>query len=100
MSLEEQKLQSIKHYFKEDGFIVHSGLKYGTDFLLYTDNINKVHSKYAVVLNRNYTYLNILAIQRVCTSNRKILILVDYVCGEVVMMKIERHVFENNVMVD
>lgn len=94
MTLEQEKLLHIKNHFTEKGFVLRSGIKYGVDFLLYTDAIEKVHSKYAVLLNRQHTFLGIMAVQRVCVSCRKELVLVDYVYGEVVIMKVQRYVFE------
>lgn len=96
MSLYQEKLKSIKNHFISNGFVVKSGIKYGVDFLLYTDSVDKVHSKYAVILNRNFTFLQIIAVQRVCNSCRKELVLVDYILGEVIYLKIDRYVFERN----
>ncbi|EPR77975.1 tRNA-splicing endonuclease [Spraguea lophii 42_110] len=68
----------IFNKFVDEGFHVCDGLGYGVDFLLYTDEPYKVHSKYAVVVYDNQNYQHIQALQRVCNSVRKTLILVDY----------------------
>ncbi|KAM0687906.1 tRNA-splicing endonuclease subunit Sen2, partial [Conglomerata obtusa] len=73
----EVELKSLKIYFQDQGFVVKDGLKYGVDFLLYTDVVEKVHSKYAVMLNRNFTYLQIVSMQRLCTNVKKKLIVVN-----------------------
>lgn len=71
--MDENELRS---YFEGLGFHVKDGIKYGVDFLLYTDNPEKVHSKYAILINRNQKFLDIIAAQRVCHSTRKKLIFV------------------------
>lgn len=68
--------RELKKYFEEAGFYVGDGLKYGVDMLLYVDVPNKVHSKYAVLMDRRHTFLQIMAIQRVCTTARKTLVIV------------------------
>lgn len=87
---EEEKLRKIKDYFLSQGFIVRDGLNYSVDFLLYTDDVNKVHAKYAVLLNRNMSYVLVNGIQRICRSVKKALILVDIVNGRVEMVRVER----------
>lgn len=73
--MEEEKL---RRYFKAGGFYVGDGLKYGADLLLYTDSPEKVHSKYAVLICKNHTFLQIMAVQRVCSSARKELVVAYY----------------------
>ena len=83
--------RSLRRYFEERGFHVGDGLKYGADLLLYTDSPNRVHSKYAVLIDRNHTFLQIIAAQRVCNSSKKILILASADSdGKIVLTSIER----------
>lgn len=67
--------RELKKYFEEAGFYVSDGLKYGVDMLLYVDVPSKVHSKYAVLVDRRHTFLQIMAVQRVCTAARKTLVI-------------------------
>eukprot|EP00866_Antonospora_locustae_P001999 jgi/Antlo1/1999/1575 len=69
------KERELRKYFEEAGFYVGDGLKYGVDMLLYVDAPSKVHSKYAVLIDRRHTFLQIMAIQRVCTAARKTLVI-------------------------
>ncbi|KAM0674319.1 tRNA-splicing endonuclease subunit Sen2 [Gurleya vavrai] len=89
-----EKLEHLKSYFTGQGFTVRDGLRYGVDFLLYTDDVEKVHSRYAVILNRNFTFLQILAIQRTCNSSRKECILADFFGDKIRLIKIERFIHE------
>lgn len=85
------KERKLKKYFEEAGFYVGDGLKYGVDMLLYVDTPNKVHSKYAVLLDRRHTFLQIMAIQRVCTAARKTLVVVyEDSSGEMKLASVER----------
>ncbi len=83
----------MRRHFEQQGFHVRDGLKYGVDLLLYTDAPEKVHSKYAVLVDRHHTFLQIMAIQRVCSSSRKVLVMARYdESGGVVLVSIERFV--------
>lgn len=66
----------LKSFAESLGFFVSDGFKYGVDLLLYTDHPSKVHSKYALLLDRNQSFFEIVAIQRVCCSVNKRLIFV------------------------
>ena len=74
----DKKLTFLKKYFKSKGFYCGDGLKYGADILLYADHPNKIHSKYALLIENNQTYLQIMAVQRVCNSSKKVLLLVKF----------------------
>lgn len=84
------KLNRVKEYFEKRLFIVKDGLKYGCDFILYTDDPSKVHSKYAVLVDRGQNLLNIMAVQRVINTVRKVLIFVYFFNEEIIITKIER----------
>ncbi|XP_067135995.1 tRNA-splicing endonuclease subunit Sen2 [Centruroides vittatus] len=61
------------HYFRSKGWIVKSGLKYGTDFVLYKDGPAFYHSTYCVVVRevssdfneQSLTWLELLSLNRV-----------------------------------
>lgn len=91
----QEKLCKVKKYFLEQNFIVRDGLKYGVDFLLYTEDVDTVHSRYGVILNRNFTYLQLLSIQRTCNTARKELVLVEVIDNEIQCTLIERFAHEN-----
>lgn len=74
--------EDLRRYFETNGFCVGDGLKYGADLLLYTDSPKKVHSKYAVLICRDHTFLQIMAAQRVCNSARKELIVAYSTSGK------------------
>lgn len=76
-------MEDLKSFFISKGFYVTDGLKYGVDYLLYTDLPSKVHSKYAVLLDRNQTLFDILSTQRVCLSVNKKLIFVRIIENEI-----------------
>jgi len=68
---------------KQQGWIVKSGMKYGTDFLLYRDLPGKVHSDFAVVLictgkhsHPELSYLSLVATCRTVEQVKKKLLLV------------------------
>ncbi len=74
----EEKRKICKKYFSENGFYVSDGLKYGMDFLLYTDKPSNVHSKYGVIISRkSIKYQDLISYQRVCCSNNKELVIAD-----------------------
>lgn len=90
-------VNSLISYFESLGFFVSDGLKYGVDLLLYTDHPSKVHSKYAVLLERNHKMFDIVGIQRVCGSVNKELIFVKNENGRPKFYKIQRFEANSNV---
>jgi tRNA splicing endonuclease len=92
----EEKLVLLRKYYKQEGFHIGDGLKYGVDLLLYTNIPAKIHSKYAILIDNSYTFLHIMAVQRVCNSAKKILILVYFdENDEFKMVKAERFLGRN-----
>lgn len=91
----KNKLKIVKLYFENQGFIVKDGLKYGCDYVLYTDSPDKVHSKYTVLLDRNQNVLNLMAVQRVTHAIRKSLIFVWFENKEIKHAKVERFILPN-----
>ncbi|EJW02793.1 hypothetical protein EDEG_02809 [Edhazardia aedis USNM 41457] len=88
---DEKKVQKIKEEFERQGFVVGNGLKYGVDLILYTDEKDKVHSKYAVLLNRGQSFHQLISIQRICASVKKEFVLVDFRDdGDFIMHKFDR----------
>ncbi|ADM11225.1 tRNA-intron endonuclease [Encephalitozoon intestinalis ATCC 50506] len=90
METHREKRETLKRMFQEEGFVVGDGLKYGVDLLLYTDSPSKVHSKYGVLIDRKHSLLDIVGVQRTCTSVNKILIVVFFDGAEVRMVSVER----------
>lgn len=70
----EQKVGRAKAHLESLGFFVSDGIKYGLDLLAYTDDPDRVHSKYGVVISNNITFQQLVAYQRICTSNNKVLL--------------------------
>lgn len=93
----ENKINELKNYFEKQGYIIRDGLKYGTDILLYTENPNNVHSRYAVLLYRKQTFQQIIAVQRVCNSCKKELI-IALVENDIKLYKVERFCFHENIL--
>lgn len=75
-----EKRSVLREYIVGQGFWANDGVKYGVDFLVYTDDPSRVHSKYGVVVGSRLSYQQLIAQQRVCSSNNKIL-LVAFVDG-------------------
>lgn len=71
----EEKRSILKKYLIDKGFHVNDGIKYGLDFLAYTDSPDKVHSKYGVIVFNGESYQKIVLCQRICRSNNKILLI-------------------------
>lgn len=69
----DSKRKVVEDYLIENGFYLNDGIKYGLDFLVYTDHPDKVHSKYGVVVDQ-MNFKQLCSCQRICTSNNKILI--------------------------
>lgn len=69
------KRQLLIDYLLKMGFYINDGIKYGLDLLVYTDHPDKVHSKYGLVIERSFTYQELILLQRVCNSNNKILVI-------------------------
>ena len=63
-------------YARGQGMHVNDGIKYGLDFLVYTDDPSRVHSKYGVLIHREMTYQALVCYQRICSSNNKKLLIV------------------------
>lgn len=71
----KQKRQILREYFEKEGFYLNDGIKYGLDFLIYTEHPDKVHSKYGCAIDRGYTYRDFALFQRMCNNNNKIFLL-------------------------
>lgn len=86
LKLEEKRAILKAHLFKQ-GFFVYDGIKYGLDLLGYTDTPDKVHSKYGFIIFCNQTYQQLICLQRICNSNKKILIVVFISEDEVISLQ-------------
>lgn len=69
-----EKRMVVKNHLLARGFYLNDGIKYGLDFLVYTDHPKKVHSKYGVIVYSTMTFQQLVSYQRVCNSNNKILV--------------------------
>ncbi|KAI4291693.1 hypothetical protein PAPHI01_0967 [Pancytospora philotis] len=69
-----EKRQACREHLLRAGFYVNDGIKYGLDFLVYTDSPDRVHSKYGVVVFCGMTYQQLVMHQRLCCSVNKSLI--------------------------
>lgn len=76
-----RNLEKVKYHLESLGFFVNDGIKYGLNFLAYTDSPDRVHSKYGVIVTDQLLLYQVVAYQRICTSNNKIL-LVAIVSGD------------------
>jgi tRNA splicing endonuclease len=86
----EEVIERMKLKFINGGFHIRDGLKYGADLLLYTDDPSVVHSKYAFLLDDDYTFLQIIAVQRVCSSSGKELIVGRMGDNDVILYSVDR----------
>lgn len=71
----ESKRLAVENYLKNEGFFINDGIKYGLDFLAYTGEPGKVHSKYGVLVLEKMNFQQLVAYQRICCSNNKLLII-------------------------
>jgi len=71
----ESKKRIVLKRLAEAGFHINDGIKYGLDFLVYTDTPNKVHSRYGLLIERPMTFRELVACQRICASNNKELLI-------------------------
>lgn len=95
MSPHNQKRNTLRQRFEEKGFVVHDGLKYGVDLLLYTDLPSRVHSKYGVLIYRNHNFLDLISAQRTCSSANKTLVVAFFEEKEFRLVAFERVVFKD-----
>lgn len=75
------KIEKVKSHLIGLGFFVNDGVKYGLDILAYTAHPTKVHSLYGVVVSNGTSLRELIAYQRVCTSNNKILLVATVDAG-------------------
>lgn len=73
----ETKREIIKQHLIKKGFYLNDGIKYGLDYLVYTDLPDNVHSKYGLIVKSDMTFQTLIMHQRICNSNNKILIIAD-----------------------
>ena len=85
----------IKKYIEDRGFHIRDGIKYGLDYLVYTDDPSKVHSKYGLIINDKISYQELIAYQRICNSNNKELLVAFMRDENVVIMKYKRFIPNN-----
>jgi len=69
-----ERVEKVKIHLESLGFVINDGIKYGLDLLAYTDSPSRVHSKYGVVVSDDLRLQQLVAYQRICTSNNKILL--------------------------
>ena len=77
--LTEKELIQYKvyKYLKNKDYYILSGIKYGTDFLIYEDDPQFVHSEYLVLISYNISLseeFSILKCQRIAQNTKKILL--------------------------
>lgn len=70
----QEKRMAVRDYLLDRGFYLNDGIKYGLDFLVYTDHPDRVHSKYGLVVYSTMTFQQLVSYQRVCNSNNKVLV--------------------------
>ncbi|ELQ74360.1 tRNA splicing endonuclease SEN2 [Trachipleistophora hominis] len=85
-----KKIMRIKSHLLAAGYEVTDGIKYGTDFLIYTHDRNKVHAKYACIVYNKQSFLSVIAVQRVVNGVGKVLIFGDVRDGKVMFWRVER----------
>lgn len=73
----------VYHYFRANGWCVRSGVKFGTDFLLYKRGPPFIHAEYCILVmtkDTTYDWFDIAAKARVIGSVKKTFVLcyVDY----------------------
>lgn len=71
----KEKVKKVKEHLESLEFFINDGIKYGLDLLAYTDSPDKVHSKYGVIISNGLSFQQLVAYQRICTSNNKILLI-------------------------
>ncbi|ORD95233.1 hypothetical protein A0H76_1118 [Hepatospora eriocheir] len=73
----QNSLKLVKDWIKSNNLYYTDGIKYGMDLLLYLDDPDKVHSTYGLIIyNEQITYEYLIALQRVCASCKKVLLIV------------------------
>lgn len=92
----KDKRSILQRRFKEEGFVVNDGLKYGVDLLLYTDQPSKVHSKYGVLIDRDHTFLDLIGVQRTCSSAGKTLVVAFFKGESFHLTSFDRMVFKDS----
>lgn len=87
-----QKRRLFREYSLGRGFFLTDGVRYGLDFLVYTDSPARVHSKYGVLIDTGISHQQLVAYQRICATNNKTFVLarVDEQTGEVAMTEYRR----------
>jgi tRNA splicing endonuclease len=70
----DEKRKIVRAWILDRGFHVRDGMKYGLDYLVYTDDPRLVHSKYGVLVDHGTDYASLVLAQRVCNSTNKILL--------------------------
>lgn len=73
--MNQKTLPLDKIKYDLNSFIFSDGIKYSVHLLLYTDEINKVHSKYALLYSEDFTTNDALIFQRLTSSVGKEFIL-------------------------
>ena len=79
LSLEELKAsydynEAVYIVYKElrnKGYIVRSGMRFGADFLVYTEGPDVEHAPYAVIVSKSPTGLDLIRVSRLTHSVRK-----------------------------
>lgn len=98
------KREIVREFLEKKGFYLNDGIKYGLDFLVYTDTPNKVHSKYGLLVVEDINFQLLVAYQRICNANNKILILATINEQEEVQFhsctRFELNIPRKNVLVD
>ena len=74
--VDEKRYEAFK-YFTQNGWIVKCGMKYGVDFILYSDSVSVVHAEYAVWIRRPCEWSHVIAISRSCSSVKKKLLVYE-----------------------
>lgn len=72
---------TVYQRLRQSGWVVRSGLNYGTDFVLYESSPDKEHAEYAVLVldeedeaDRRIRWRRLLGINRSCVGAKKVII--------------------------
>ena len=75
-----ERISIVRTHFLNKGYIVHSGLQFGVELVLYTDSPDKVHSDFCIRIVDNddgrLDWRNIQTLVRMVTDVKKTLIVV------------------------
>ncbi|KAI5189357.1 hypothetical protein NEMIN01_0420 [Nematocida minor] len=71
MAVENSKKASCKEFFRDKGVHFTSGIRYGTDCLVYLDEPGRVHSSFTATAQDSIEFKTLSALVRVSSSTKK-----------------------------